>query len=794
MDSEPTFSQTNPQAVAVGQPLSRVDGRAKVTGAAKYSAEYNNLPGLVHAVIKTSDVAKGRITSIDTSAAQREPGVLAILTHQNLPKPAQTAESEEGKKAIGPSTQMTFMPLQSDQIFYAAQPVAIVVADTLEHAQQGAAKLRVTIAPEAPIASYQDPKAQLFNPSKEPGGAAEGTKPRGKATAAFAAAPVQLTATYTHATNHHNPMEPGATIAHWETADRLTVYDTAQGVSWQQRALSVFLGLPTDQVRVITKYIGGGFGCKGPIWPHTVLTALTAKAVGRPVKLVLTRPQMFTSMGHREDQEQTLRVGATKEGKLLAMLHEKHSTTSQWDEYAESNSKIVGMLYACPNFEATTKLAHANVMTPSWMRAPGEAPGSFAIECAMDDLAAQLGIDPIEIRLRNYADRDPSNGQPWSSKSLKQCYQRGAELFGWNKRNPKNGVTRDGNMLVGWGMATASYPVNTSQGNARVRLYGDGHAVVQVGATDLGTGTYTIITQVAADSLGIAPDKVRFELGDTMLPTTIISGGSMAAGTVSSSVYVAAQDVWQKLIKVAVKDKKSPLYRAKPTDVEVAKGRLQLKADPAKGEAFQALMQRGQIFDIEGLGQGHVGADYEASQFAGATPSGKSGNAKKSDDAGEDTTAGHSMHSFGAHFCEVHVDPELGTVRVTKWVSVIGGGRILNPKTARSQIIGGATMGIGAALMEQSVRDPHLARYTNPNLADYHVCTNADIPAMTVEFIDEKDPFINAMGVKGIGEISMVGTSAAVGNAIFHATGKRLRDLPMTPSKVLAAMNQSQKA
>jgi xanthine dehydrogenase YagR molybdenum-binding subunit len=781
MNSEPTFSQTNPQAATVGQPLSRVDGRAKVTGAAKYSAEFNHLPGLVHAVLKTSDVAKGRITGIDASAAQREPGVLAILTHQNLPKPALTAESEAGKKAIGPSVQMSFLPLQSDQIFYAAQPVAIVVADTLEHAQHAAAKLRVTIAPEAPVASYQDPKTELFNPGGQPDADAEGTKRRGQAAAAFAAAPVQLTATYTHATNHHNPMEPGATIAHWEAADRLTIYDAAQGVSWQQRAVAAFMGLPTDQVRVITKYLGGGFGCKGPIWPHTVLTALTAKAVGRPVKLVLTRPQMFTSMGHREDQEQTLRVGATKEGKLLALLHEKHATTSPWDKYAESNSKIIGMLYACPSFEAVTKLGRANVLTPSWMRAPGEAPGSFAIECALDDLAAQLGLDPLDIRLRNYADKDPSTGQPWSSKGLKQCYQRGAELFGWSQRNPKNGQTRDGKTLVGWGMASASYPVHSSQGNARVRLYADGHAVVQVGATDLGTGTYTIGTQVAADALGIAPDKVRFELGDTMLPTTNISGGSMGAGTFSSSIYVAAQDVWQQLTKLAVQDAKSPLYRAKATDVEVVKGRLQLKATPSKGEGFADLMKRANLLDLEGSGRGKYGAGYESGLAAGPA---------KSDDAGKESHGQHSMHSFGAHFCEVHVDPELGTVRVTRWVSVIAGGRILNPKTARSQIIGGGIMGIGAALMEQTVRDPNLARYTNADLANYHVPVNADIPDMTVEFIDEKDPYVNAMGVKGIGEISIVGTAAAVGNAIFHATGRRLRDLPMTPDKVLAALRQ----
>ena len=776
MDLESQFADTNPQQGVVGQPLSRVDGWAKVTGAAKYSAEYNQLPGLVHAVLKTSDVAKGRVTGIDTSAAQRAPGVLAIFTQQNLPKLAKTPNTPDDKKAL--SAPMGFMPLTSDLIYYAGQPVAVVVADTLERAQYAATLVRVQIDAEPPLASYLDPQAKLYIPQQV--GREEGVTRRGDAQAAFASAPVQLAATYTHATLHHNYMEPGATIAHWETPDRLTVYEATQGVSETQKTLAGMLGLPTEQVRVITKYLGGGFGSKAWVWPHAVLAALAARSVGRPVKLVLTRPQNFTGMGHREEQQQTLRLGATREGRLLSLVYEKQATTSPWDDYAESNSRIIGMLYELPTYEATYKLAHANVMTATSMRAPGDMPGSFAIECSMDDLAYQLGLDPIQVRLLNYADKDPSSGKPWSSKSLKQCYQRGAELFGWHKRNPKNGQTRDGKTLVGWGMATASYPVHNSQGNARVRLYADGHAVVQAGATDLGTGTYTIITQVAADALGLPPDKVRFELGDTVLPSTPVSGGSMAAGRVSSSVYLAAQDVWQKLIKVAVMDKKSPLYHAKPTDVEVVKGRLQLKATPAKGEDFAALMKRADMADLEGLGLGRYGSSYEDAQAtANADPTEK------------DHAAEHSMHAFGVHFCEVHVDPELGTVRVTRWVGVHAAGRILNPKTARSQVMGGAIMGLGAALMETTQRDPHYARYTNASLADYHVPVNADIPDMTIEFVDEHDPYINAMGVKGIGEISIVGVAAAVSNAIFHATGRRLRSLPITPDKVLEAMRQS---
>ncbi|MGY2131695.1 xanthine dehydrogenase family protein molybdopterin-binding subunit [Hymenobacter sp. HD11105] len=771
--NEPNFFESPGAGGSVGKPLDRVDGRDKVTGKARYSAEFP-LPGLTYGVLKTSDVAKGKITRIDTAAAAKEPGVIAVLTHLNLPKLAQTPNTPEGKKAIG--APMGFMPLTGDEIHYAGQPVALIVADTFERATHAASLVRVSYQTAPTISSFLDPKAEIFDPLKVQDGKTPGHTRRGDPQAALAASAVQLKATYNHAINHHNPMEPGSTTAHWEAADRLTVYESTQGVTRTQTALSQMLGLPREQVRVVTKYIGGGFGCKGSCWPHTPLTVQAAKAVGRPVKLVLTRPQMFTSMGHREDQTQTLTLGATKEGKLTALIHEKTSTTSPWDNYAEPNSRIINLLYACPNFEAKYQLARANVMTSTFTRAPGEAPGSFAIECSMDDLAYQLGIDPVQIRLLNYAEKDPTNGKPWSSKSLKQCYARGAELFGWSKRNPKNGVTRDGRYLVGMGMATASYPVHNSQGTARIRLYADGHAIVQSGATDLGTGTYTVMTQVAADSLGLPVEKIRFELGDTRLPTAPNSGGSVAAGTVASSIYMAAQEVSQKLVKLAIQDKRSPLYRAKPEEVLAEKGHLSLKKDKTKGEDFAVLMKRIELTDIEGTGNGKYGAGYESGMAASPADSGH-----------KDDSAGHSMHSFGAHFCEVRVDPELGTVRVSRWVSVHAAGRILNAKTARSQIIGGSIFGIGSALMESTHRDDQSARYTNATLADYHIPVNADIPDMTVEFIEENDPYINAMGVKGIGEISMVGVAAAVANAVFHATGKRVRDLPMTPDKILGA-------
>ena len=770
---------TKPVTNVVGQPLSRVDGPAKVTGVARYSAEMP-VRGVVYGVLATSAIAKGKITSIDTSAAAREPGVLSIFTHQNLPKPAKTPQQVEKWRAA-----QSYLPMQDAEIFYAGQPVALVVADTLERATQAAALLKVSYQTDKPIDSYHDPKAKIFDPQKIQDGKKSGHTERGNPQQAFDGAPVKHEATYIHAINHHNPMEPAATLAVWEGPDRLTVYETTQNITGTQTALTDLLGLPRDQIRVLTPYLGGGFGCKGSFWPHTILTVLAARAVGRPLKLVLTRPQMYTSVGHREDQQQTLKMGATPDGKLVALIHEKTSTTSPWDNYAESNSKIVNMLYACPNFAATYELARANVMTAVWMRAPGEAPGSFALESSIDDLAYQLNIDPLEIRRRNYADVDYSDhNKPWSSKSLKQCYARGAELFGWSKRNPKPGQNRQGKYLVGVGMATASYPVHSAQGTARVRLFADGHAVVQAGATDLGTGTYTVMTQVSADALGLAPEKIRFELGDTRLPTAPGSGGSQAAGTVASSITMAARDVHKKVIDMAVGDKKSPLYQAKPEDVQVELGRMFLKKDPKKGETLVAALARSGQTDIEGSGTGRYGSGYEEKNFGGGEKSQKGGNQNQ----GNGQAAGHSMHSFGAHFCEVHVDPDLGTVRVTRWVGVHGVGTVLNLKTATSQLYGGAIFGIGSALMEETFRDPNYARYTNHNLAEYHIPTNADIPAMQIEFVPETDPYINALGVKGIGEIGIVGVAGAVANAIFNATGRRLRSLPMTPDKVLEAL------
>ena len=767
MDTDPPVFEARADG-SVGKPLNRVDGRLKVTGAARYTAEYK-LPGLAYAVLKTSDVAKGQVLGIDAAAALRAPGVLAVYTHENLPRLAQLPSAPDRKQDWVPS--MRFMPLLTGEIHYAGQPVAVVVADTLERAQHAAAGLQVRYQAAAPVASLDDPRGHVYQPEAVMNGWIPAHAERGTPAVALAAAAVRLTATYAHAVNHHNPLEPSATTAAWDPDGRLTLYETTQGVTMAQAALADMLGLPRDHVRVVTKFLGGGFGCKGLSWPHTVLTALTARAVGRPVKLVLTRPQMFTSVGHREEQRQTLSLGATAEGRLTSIVHEKTSLTSPFDDWAEANGHILSRLYACPHFETRYRLVRANTMTPTFTRAPGEMPGAFAIECSLDDLAHRLGLDPLEIRLRNYAETDPSNGQPWSSKGLRQCYARGAELFGWSQRHPTPGATRRGRLLVGMGMASAMYPVASRQGSARARLYADGHAVVESGATDMGVGTYTIMTQVAADALGLSPANIRFELGDTRLPTAPNSAGSATAGTVASAVHVAGMEVRAKLLRLAVADRQSPLFGAQPEAIAVADGRLFLSTDPSRADTHAAVLARAHLTDLEASGSAQYGSGYTPpAQLADGRPL---------------PAIKHSMYSFGAHFCEVLVDPDLGTVRVSRWVGVHAAGRILNAKTARSQIIGGAVFGIGNALMEATHTDPYRARYTNADLAGYHIPVHADIPDMTVEFLDEHDPYINVMGAKGLGEVATVGVSAAVANAVFHATGKRVRELPITPDKIL---------
>ena len=544
-------------SAAIGQPIDRVDGHAKVTGTGRYSAEIA-LPNMAYAVVVGAEVASGRVSAIDAGDAERAEGVLAVLTHRNLPKVAAQPPlfpSLFGHAAPGE----TFFPMQDEVVHYAGQPVAMVVADTLERAQHAASLVRVTYE-EAPSTTTLDQgRDQAYEPQRIFGGLVPGRMERGDVDAGLTQAEVRLEQTYRFAANHHNPIESSATTAVWDD-DQLTLYDSTQGITATRLTVAALLGLSPTKIRVITHFVGGAFGSKAMVWPHVTLAALAARQVGRPVKLALTREQMFSSCGHREEQEQQVALGATSQGRIGTLRHLKLSATSPFDDWAEPSLNVAAQAYAYPNYQGVYRLIRTNTMTPTFTRAPGEASGMFALECAMDELAVQLGLDPLELRLRNHADVDPISGNPWSSKGLKECYQRGAERFGWQGRNPEPRSRRDGHWLIGSGMATAGYPVPAFPGlqpqRALARLYGDGSAVVQCGTQEFGTGVATAMSQVAADGLGIPPDRVRFELGDTDLPNTSSAVGSAGAGMVSAAVHVAATALRDQLVAQAIDDSK----------------------------------------------------------------------------------------------------------------------------------------------------------------------------------------------------------------------------------------------
>ncbi len=731
---------------AVGKPLNRVDGKLKITGRARYAAEFP-LENLAYAVCLSSTVARGRIQSIDTKAAEGLPGVLGIITHENVPKLQPVEPFSQGGQAAEKR-----QPLQEPVIHHSGQHIGVVIADTLELATYAASLVSVTYEEEKPIVDLNRERGETFEPE-----AVFGKPPkfvRANPEAGLAEAEVRVEETYTTPTENHNPMEPPAITAVWE-GEKLTVYDATQYTFGLRTALSKSLSIPEENVRVVCHFIGGAFGCRGTVWPHVVLSAIAAREVGRPVKLVLTRQQMFDVIGHRAETEQNVKLGATSDGKLTAIIHDGISHTSMFDEFVEPFTIATHMLYACPNLQASQRLVRLNKGTPTFMRAPGETPGTYALESAFDELAYALKLDPIKLRLRNHADIDPDKNLPWSSKSLKECYQLGAEKFGWSQRNPEPRSMRDGRYLIGMGMATATYPAYHFPASAKAMILADGTALVQSGTHEMGTGTATVMAQLAADTLGFPVERVRFELGDTELPRASVSGGSATVGSVGTAVHGAATDVRAKVLEMARSDRNSPLYQVSE-EVAFADGRLFVKSDPAKGETYADILSRHNLEQVE--------ADYEA-QF----------NQEEK----------YSKHGFGAQFVEVRIDPDFGEVRVSRYTAAFATGRILNHKTARSQFMGGIIMGIGMALMEETLTDPDLGRVVNPNLAEYHVPVNADIPKIDIHIIDEEDPHVNPIGTKGIGEIGITGVAAAVANAVYHATGKRIRNLPITPDKVM---------
>lgn len=733
----------------IGAPLNRTDGWAKVSGSARYSAEHP-VAGLAYAWLVTSTIPSGRIQKIDTVEADKVSGLLLVITHENvlqLPR-----ETKAGK--VSPPIGRVLSLLQDADVHYNNQPVAVVVAETLEAAREAASRLRIEYETAPARLDFEQAKQQVHPPEK-----VLTEKPdtrRGDFQAGMLAGSTSIDVTYRTPVEHHNPIEPHATIAFWE-GEHLTLYDSTQYMKGVQKTVSATLGIEPENVTVLCPYVGGAFGCKGSVWSHVVLAAMAAKMADRPVKLVLDRTQMFGPVGQRPITDQRMRHAAMHDGRLTASSHDTVAYTSMIEDWIEPCGLVTRMMYEVPNQETTHRLARMHLGTPTFMRAPGEASGSFALESSMDELAYELGIDPLQLRLQNYTERDPGKDLPYSSKALRECYERGAERFGWSGRNPAPRSMREGDKLVGWGMATATYPTNRSKGKASATLHPDGRAVFRSSTQDLGTGTYTVMTQIAADALGVPVGQVNFELGNSQLPEAPVSGGSTTVASVGPAVQAAGRALRLKLVGIALADERSPLFGALADEVEVEHGELFLRKDPTKRESMAAIAAR--------HGSGPVEVEAEA-------------------DPG-DTSEHYSMHAFGAVFVEVHVDELLGEVRVPRVVGVYGVGKLMNAKTGHSQLMGGIVGGLGMALFEETVFDLRNGRAVNGNLAEYHVPVHADIGRIEVEVVEEDDPHVNPLGAKGIGEIGITGVAAAVANAVFHATGKRVRDLPITLDKLL---------
>lgn len=732
--------------VLTGKGVDRVDGRLKVTGAAPYVAEIP-VAGVAHAVIVTSAVGPGVIAEIETKRAQRAAGVLAVLTHLNSPKlPGAAMKANPFDRLL--------QVLQDDRVLYADQPVAVVVAETLEEAQHAASLIKVRIEPSEPRVILREHLADAYKPPGGPLG--EPDSQRGDIEAGLAMASVRIEESYTTPTEHHNPLEMHATTSVWHGDQSVTLYDSTQGIFGVRKKVASVFEIPIENVRVISPYVGGGFGCKGTPWSHVILSAMASRVAKRPVKLMLTRPQMFAFTGNRPDTIQTVALGADASGKLLAIKHDVISYTSSFDDFLEPAGMTAPMLYACPNTSVTHRLVRLDVPTPTFTRAPGKATGTFALESALDELAYVLAIDPLELRLLNYAERDPAKDLPWSSKALRECYQQGAERFGWSERPMQVRARREGNHWIGWGMATATYPAEQGTANAIARLRKDGQLLVQAGSQDIGTGTYTIMTQLAADALALPMERVRFELGDTDLPETPVSGGSMTAATVGSAVKLATLALKEQLIATAIADAGSPLYGLPVEQVSAEQGVL-ISQDGALSDRYADVVARSGAVELS------------------ATAASKQ----------KPERTQYSLHSFGAQFVEVKVDEATGFVQVTRCVGAFAAGKILNAKTAKSQFQGGIIWGIGMALHEESIRDARSGRCVTRDLADYHVPAHADIPNIEILTVHEDDPYVNEIGAKGIGEVGITGVTAAIANAVFHATGKRIRDLPITLDKLL---------
>ena len=764
----------------IGKPVNRVDGPLKVTGAATYAAEFN-LKNMLHGVLVTSTVTKGRIRNIDTGVAERSPGVAGVMTYKNsmMLHFQDSSSPDSGKYA-----EKDLLPLQNTRVFYDGQIVAVVLAETLEQAEHAAHSVKVDYELEDAIFEFDKNLSKNFQPSPDL------HTTRGDADAGMNNAAVKLEHTYNTPVFSHNPMEMHATTAVWD-GDKVTIYDSTQSVSGLQILMANMLGIQKDNVRIVAYYIGGGFGSKGFCWPNTVLTAMAAKFANRPVQLMLTREQMFTTAGRRSQTQQKVSLGSDSKGKISTIKHENMAETSFVDVFVEKAGVATPILYSNPNLDVDHHVVRLNRGTPCPMRAPGEAPGTYGLEVAMDELADQLKMDPIDLRLVNYADEEPQKHKQFSSKNLKECYQRGAEMIGWNKRSSTPGSQREGKYLVGYGMATATYPANRSDSAAKAIIFADGHAEIQAAGQDIGTGTYTVMTQTAADALGLPIEKVVMKLGDSKYPKAAGSGGSQLTASVGPPVRAASLGVKSKMIKMAIVDTRSPLHGYKEEEVMVGDGRLYHKENTNTSESYSDILNRQGLKQIDAEAETKVSTreKQETNPVAkGSAEADLQAQSKANPAVQEDENVDrkpYAFHSFGAHFVKVLVDPDLGEARVDKAVAVMDIGTVMNEKTAINQIMGGMIFGIGMALMEETVYDPNRGRIVTRDLANYLVPVHADMPDFQVAFINKPDLIISPIGARGIGEIGITGITAAVNNAIFNATGKRIRNLPVTPDKLI---------
>jgi len=730
--------------------MSRVDGRVKVTGAAKYSAEVQ-LPDLTYGVLVESTIGQGVITKLDTTKAEWAPGVIAVVSHLNTPGvPEYKLQNQD-------VIQKQLRVFNDANVYFNGQPIAVVIADTLERAQYGASLVKVTYAKETPLSNLEAnlgraavPKAAVGKPK-----AMTSDFIRGKA-GAYKDAAFQVEEEYTLPSEAHHPMELHSVIAHWEADDKLTLVDKTQGSQQTAAFMAKAFQLKVENVKVLSTYVGGAFGSALRVWPHEVIAVLAAKKVQKPVKIVLHRNQMSYMVGYRPHTLQKVALGANKDGKLLGISHESYGKTSMYEEFTENVLIMTRMMYDVPNIDTKYRIVPLNVSTPAPMRGPGEATGSFALECALDELSCKIGMDPIQLRLTNYAEKDIDMDLPWSSNYLKECYKLGADKIGWNKRNAKPDANQEGEWKIGYGVATGTFGAFRGGASAKATFKPDGTLLLQSAIADIGPGTATTMTIIAAENLGLDAKRISFQLGNSTFPKAPMQGGSNTVATVGSAIIAVCDNLKVELAKRAAAQK--PEWKnAIPAHIKIVGSQLVNTDDQSSKVEIASLFTADKLSELVVMGSAAPGEEKSK----------------------------YSYYSFAVHFIEAHVHELTGVVKIKNAVSVIDCGTVVSPKTARSQSMGGIVGGIGMALMEDVVLDDRTGRTVTASFGDYHVPVNADIPQMDMMFVNEKDPYLNPMGSKGLGEIVIIGVAPAVANAVFNATGKRVRTLPITPDKLI---------